>query len=280
MMERLQNKMYDYEVTPPANVWERIAEALDESEMTHEFPSKLYGIEINPPVGAWNKIRTSLDSENTAASKTKKVSLFIRYAAAAVVIGLIVFGSIRFINSRGENKNIGQQENKSPEMSTSLASANKKTTLPNKKVIDSEEKRNDVALEASKQTFARLDLPSKSKIKIASAFSFANSSDDDEPNYNQQHYAAKIHEGLSQPGTTNYLSSRYITLLTPDGNLIRMSKKLIDLACCVSGEEQDAACKNQLQQWREKIACAPVNASPANFMDIFDLVSSLQDNND
>jgi hypothetical protein len=33
MSERLQNKMYDYEVTPPAKLWEKIAVALDESEL-------------------------------------------------------------------------------------------------------------------------------------------------------------------------------------------------------------------------------------------------------
>jgi hypothetical protein len=59
---------------------------------------------------------------------------------------------------------------------------------------------------------------------------------------------------------------------------VRISKKLSDLFCCVSGEEQDENCTNQLKQWREKIAASPFNPSPDNFMDILDLINSLQDN--
>ena len=76
MSERLQNKMYDYEVTPPANLWEKIAAELDESELVHKFPSKLYEIEITPPSVAWNKIKTTLDTEETELPKQKKFSRF------------------------------------------------------------------------------------------------------------------------------------------------------------------------------------------------------------
>ena len=79
---------------------------------------------------------------------------------------------------------------------------------------------------------------------------------------------------------TDDVSDRYIMLMTPDGNFIRMSKKWADLACCVSGEDQDSGCKDQLQRWREKIACAPVAPSPGNFMDILNLISILQNDKD
>ena len=68
-------------------------------------------------------------------------------------------------------------------------------------------------------------------------------------------------------------------LMTPDGNIIRMSKKLCDLVCCVSGQEQDEGCKSQLKIWQEKMASSSVAPSPGNFMDILNLVSTLQDNN-
>jgi hypothetical protein len=52
----VQNKILNYEVSPPAGVWEKIADALDESELAHEFPSRLYDAEVIPPVTAWNNI--------------------------------------------------------------------------------------------------------------------------------------------------------------------------------------------------------------------------------
>ena len=73
------------------------------------------------------------------------------------------------------------------------------------------------------------------------------------------------------------LAESYIMLMTPDGNIIRMSKKWSDLVCCVSGEEQDDDCKDQLKKWQQKIATSSLAPSPGNFMDIFSLVSSLNE---
>ena len=73
------------------------------------------------------------------------------------------------------------------------------------------------------------------------------------------------------------MAARYAMLMTPDGNFIRISKKLGDLVCCVSGEEQDDECTDQLKKWRKKIANAPVAPSPGNFMDILDMLHTLKD---
>ncbi len=73
------------------------------------------------------------------------------------------------------------------------------------------------------------------------------------------------------------IADRYVMLMTPNG-IVRMSKKLGNLVCCVSGQEQDEDCKDQLKKWQEKIACSPVAPSPGNFMDILSLVSSLNNN--
>src|SRR6266513_182646 len=112
MSERLQNKMYDYEVPPPTNLWEKIAAELDESELAHEFPSKLYEIEIIPPPSAWNKINTSLDAEEVESQKHKKVFPIFRYAAAAAIIGLVAFGSMQLLKGKSTNKKIVLQKEK------------------------------------------------------------------------------------------------------------------------------------------------------------------------
>jgi hypothetical protein len=66
-------------------------------------------------------------------------------------------------------------------------------------------------------------------------------------------------------------------LMTPNGQIIRISKKLGDLVCCVSGEDQDQECQDQLKKWRQKIANAPVAPSPGNFMDILSLLQSIKE---
>jgi hypothetical protein len=277
MSSGLQNKMLNYEVIPPAGVWEKIAEALDESELAHEFPSKLYEAEIIPPVAAWNKIATSLDAEHEAAiPERRKFSPVIKYAAAAVVIGLIAWGGIRLLNNKSGKNDLAKLEIIPPEkdMATpqtnpaidttpeDLASANNN--------ISSEEARNDAALEASKKTFAKLDIPINSRLKeIAAGYHFASS------------VAPEDISGLLYPDimtNTNDLSACYITLMTPEGHIIRISNKLSDLACCVSGEEEDEECKYQMKKWREKILSSPASHSTGGFMDILGLVKALQEN--
>ena len=55
-----------------------------------------------------------------------------------------------------------------------------------------------------------------------------------------------------------------------------MSKKLTDMVCCVSDENNE--CKNQIKKWREKVICSPACHSTGSFMDMLGLVEALQDN--
>ena len=42
MNSELKNRIYTYEVTPPAAVWNKIADELDESHLADQFPKKLF----------------------------------------------------------------------------------------------------------------------------------------------------------------------------------------------------------------------------------------------
>ena len=274
MSSVIQNKILNYEVAPPAGVWEKIAVALDESELAHEFPSKLYGAEVIPPVSAWDKIASSLDADHEEAiPQHRKIFPLLKYAAAAVVIGLLAWGGIRILNNRSGNKEVVKQEVQQPEKNSPEPLTNQNTFIPDQfpisENIPSDEARNDAALEASKKTFAKLDLPVKNRMKeIASGFSFASSPGAEN---------IPVIIPRDETGTDN-LASRYITLITPEGNIIRMSKKLTNMVCCVSGEDEDAGCKDQIKKWREKIICSPACHSAGSFMDILGLVEALQDN--
>lgn len=256
MSERLQNKMYDYEVTPPPGVWEKIAEALDESELIHEFPSKLYGIEITPPDAAWDKIKNSLAEEQVESPTHKKTFPIFRYAVAAAIVGLIVLGGIQLLKSKSsDNKIVLQDKNSESKDSIIPQSINEGNT-------STEIKDDDTALEGSKQTLAKLDIPVSKKIKSGSKNYFIQSA-----------LQANI-----TPEEAKEVANRYIAVMTPDCNVVRISKKLDHLVCCVAGDDLGAVCKDQMQEWREKIARSSIAASPANFMDIVSLVSFLQDN--
>jgi hypothetical protein len=312
MSSGLQNKMYNLEVTPPAGVWGKIAAGLDEAELHLKFPSRLHtisvnppahiwqkiaatldepvfindystklsGIEMDPPSAAWNKIKASLDAENAAAIPERKRLLpFLKYAAAAVIIGFLAWGGLRLFNNKSADAIEAKQDIKQP--------GNTETTLPTETVnladensdmpvvaTSADEARNDAALEASKKTYAKLDVSiSTSKIKKAANFFFASEDNDYIP--------AGTTRGLTiEPEVTPVIdnSKRYIMLMTPEGYIIRMSKKLSELVCCVSGEEQGKDCVDQLKIWREKIASPSTSHSSGNFMNILNMVNSIQEN--
>src|SRR5882672_6537730 len=54
------HKIYNYELTPPQGVWEKIAAELDQSELSSTFPKRLRTFKVVPPVEAWSKIANML----------------------------------------------------------------------------------------------------------------------------------------------------------------------------------------------------------------------------
>lgn len=274
MSNGVQNKLIGYEVTPPPGVWDKIAAELDESELHHVFPSTLYQAEVAAPVGLWNKIETELSAENDVIiPKRRTITPWLRYAAAAVLIGLVAWGGIQLLNDKKENDPVAlsgttQPQNGNPGISTAIADPVILKDQPEVNSDKADEARDDAALEASKRTYAKLEVPANAyKLKnIASDYHFASDIDLTEPGDN---YVAE-----RDPADLN---SRYIVMMTPDGHFVRMAKKLSNMVCCVSGEEQDKDCVDQMSRWKEKMACSPTGHSTGSFLDILSLIKSLDD---
>lgn len=260
-MSSLKDKLYNYEQTPPGMVWEKIAAALDESHIADEFPSKLYNSEAVPPPAAWDKIISSLDTEHPAVIATpgKSFTLF-RYAAAAAITGLIALGVIKWAGTGGDKPGT---EGTIVSKDTSLD--HKGTDAPNNTITENNPNQENIIPEENFTGTTNRDQVKTTRQKKTSN----NYSITENINATQPVYAFNEH--------TPNLSDRYIMLMTPNGDIIRMSKKWGNLVCCVSGEEQDEDCKDQLKKWQQKLATSPASTT-GNFMDILSLVSSLSDN--
>lgn len=306
MNSGFQNRMYNYEVAPPQGVWDKINNELDDSALENKFPatlkkieamppstawqnialaldesllvgdysSKLSGIAIQPPTDTWNKIKNSLDSEGGLVIPVKrKIAPFIRYAAAAAIIGFITWGGFYLYNSKADNTPIAKETNPSSNENTNSITNDLTNIIPAENIgIDDitaslEEARNDAALEASKKTFASLDVSVvKSKVKNAASFYFVP--ENDETN-------VRGLGDLQPPTQKTDLSNRYFTLMTPEGNIIRISKKLSDIVGCVAGAEQDQDCLDQLKKWRQKMANPTSTPTSGNFIELLNLANSL-----
>ena len=274
MKEEWKNRIYNFEVKPPEKAWEKIVSALDDSHLSDQFPSVLHDLAVSPPLTAWDKIAASLEENAPAVPKYKRIPAFVRYAAAAVLIAGIAFGSIKLF-----------QSNKTDKPGSLPVTNIDKADQPVPDRQKEQDLQDDLALEESKQTLASIDISPATKKKLVTYHNFMRPVAADIEVFSfapENTYRELDHADIADPAQAlspdNNIANRYIMLMTPDGHIIRMSKKLGDLVCCVSGEEQDDDCKDQLYKWRSKIASTPSH-SPGNFLDILNLVNSLQSGN-
>lgn len=270
-MSSLRDKIYNYEEIPPAGTWDKIAIDLDEAELANKFPDQLYNMEATPPAHTWDKVYSALNPANEPAIPIfKRLRPFVRYAAAAIFIGAVAFGIIKLTAGSSDTLNTTVQSAGTKDSSESgkiePGGVIEEIQATPKSVVDE----GDAALEQSKKMVARLDRSVKTiSAKLNAGSGQYRYTDNLDKELTQSIYAYEDH--------VPNLADRYVMLMTPDGNIIRMSKKWSELLCCVSGEEQDADCKDQLKKWQQKMASSSLAPSPGNFMDILGLVNSLNE---
>jgi len=273
------HKLYYFEVTPPPEVWTKITAELEDSDFGRDYPTRIKHFEMAPPLIVWDKISKELDSVTISRIPQKRiVNPIIKYAAAAAVLAALIWGGSQILNKQSAKteivKNGEKQEKKDSTLPVENAvvpadenfSSNQET-----KELAEQEARDELALEESKKTYAKLEIPANNKLKDISNFYFVP----------ETNYASTRSIDFSEPGqeSDENLTDRYVMLMTPDGNIIRMSKKLGDFICCVAGEDQDPNCTQQIKNLQEKIANSKIGHSPGNFLDILSLVNLLQKNN-
>ena len=290
MSSDFKTRLYNLEITPPLGVWDKVAVALDDTALTEGLSSKLYQLEVAPPVSIWQKISSVLQQENRDAPVPflQRARPYYRYAAAAVIIGLITF-AISLLTSKKNIANVAKE--------TSLTSSKQAPPVVQKdhQNINRENQNSTALLTApnKKRMIAASFLPASKSVEEILMQKLMNSPnhystpavletnfsiDGFENNSNQLNYPARSYSDFPSRGAQ---VNRYMMLLRPDGYIFRMSKKLSNMVNCMyslSAIQEDENCRDQVKKWREKIAKSTINPSPDNFMDILTLIKSLDEN--
>jgi hypothetical protein len=304
MSEELKRKLYNYEAEPPEVTWRKVAAALDQ-EINAEFPQKLYAIEetppdtvwnkieqqlekdgkeqfikiydieVAPPADTWNKISNLLDEKTPSQNASKgRIISFVRYAVAACLVGLIALGTFKLINQKAGSGPVAT-----------------KTVLPQK---DSSTPSNQGSAQESIPAGSN-NLP-KERAVLAQADIKPRKKNFPEPAYITQVAVAaptatgskaisdfrKISLRGDIPGNCSQISEAdpYLMFVNPDGYLIRISKKLAETLGCIytnGNSDEYNRCQDQIKKWRDKIAQSPATSSPDNFMDILNVIKSVQE---
>ncbi|MCC6289054.1 MAG: hypothetical protein IT249_14320 [Chitinophagaceae bacterium] len=113
-----RDKLFHAEEAPPENMWSKIAGDLDNEYIL--FKDILFNAEETPPPAAWNNIQAILDDNTTGKAPVISLSKILKIAAAAAIIGILFFTTNYFINtdkSVTDNHSTAQQTTKPQEKS-------------------------------------------------------------------------------------------------------------------------------------------------------------------
>ena len=262
--ENLAEKLNHLEATPPPMAWNNIAASLDEEQQEKNLSEKLYALEIEAPATAWNNISKELDDQHALEVIERKLSgLQVNPPAAA-------WGNIKKELDRKKNNPslVVPMHHRSHGWLKYAAAACFIAII-------------------SITAFFILNDGGSSPAYTATTNGTANNVQQSIPVTPPQGSAQQTLAGIRTKLGNAYTASaeknidmqnRYIILMTQDGNIVRMSKKVGNLADCIAGE--DNSCDDQISTWQKEMANSDVASSPDNFLDILDIVSEKTDEAD
>jgi hypothetical protein len=275
-------KLLNISETPPAGIWSQIESQLTEETFNQKF-SGLKNLEVVPPENNWNKILSTLETEAKVVPFRKTSKQFIRYAAAAVIIGLLAWGSVQLMSgNRTTENNLAKEEIKQPFIdSNPTITKNLPSENSNTESTQTEENPEEIIVSNNTTTKTKAR-----RTKALNSASLASVTAPQTSHTNSEEIIADINSiQKNKPAETGNAvadpaAPRYLVYLNDEGELMKVSKKLADMKCLYdkNGEiSQDAlasinnkACNDLVKSWQEKLSKTPLNLSfnPLEMADI------------
>lgn len=240
--KNVAKKLEQAEVPPPHNIWAQLSHTLDEEDYFQAVSKKLNHIEITPPPDLWSKIQPAISNKKEAAvvpmhaSKSRNWRRFAVAASIIALLGLLIYNLAE--NSFKDTDQIWAkvQQDDTPKP---LIAKNEKPVSKNAPVA------------TPKNTVL-------TNVNTAAT---------------QTHIKTKNGNAYSTTVERNKeLDGRYIVLMTEDGDVVRMSKKLGNIADCIAGAANNT-CDDQIKEWQKEIASNTIAATPDNFLNILELAN-------
>lgn len=290
MSNQLANKMQTYTEVPPPMVWNAIAKRLDEQKIQEEnFGKKMQETSIEPPAGIWNEIAEKLDAQETKVvpfGKNTKVIGTWKYAAAAVVIGLVAT-TIWFTTNKSETTTPVAVNNPIPSNNDMNGVVKQPTTgdTTNKQIVSNNTTANNdvVASNPTTNTNKKNQKVNSKKIGLTSEPTILSTQDEDIDIASVNPLDNGLQPIVSENGqvvediNSINASNRYITIVGPNGESVRISSKFSKQLGLFGGQSEEAIdviikesakWRTTITKWRKLMNNAKVSPSFENFMDI------------
>ena len=276
----IAEKLNKISETPPSGIWNTIEKQLNEDLVNIKIAKHLSAIEMSPPENSWNTIISELNTPTPVIPFVKKYNGVIKYAAAAVVVGLIAWGGIKFLYS-DTNEIEGGEIAKEVKVNPVIQSPVQNTEVLNsdKTVIAStvdlkEPSIKQISTKGKKTAIAQTD-----KDIIASLNSFQNNHSGTEEIIADVNNAQRNKRAGIVSNESDTVAPRYLMYLSDDCSIVKVSKKLADLQCIYNKDGSVAQsalaslnkqfCDDLVKTWQEKLANAPLSSfDPLELADI------------
>lgn len=243
MNSNLQNKLQQFNATPPAGAWDKIADTLDAGD---NFTGRLLHYEEQPPLTAWQAVEQSLNEAAPVKTIpfTTRFRKPLRYAAVACLLAVTLV-TITLTIKRTEAGALGAGSRTIvPTPASSGGTVKKMAAAPGSKAIPGV-----APTETTIATGQKKDSGSPAKGLAETAASLAG----------------------APANTPRYASLKdYVFFQDGDGQVRKISRKMSGFINC---EDNDSNCKRRLQRLRQKMAA---NAMTTDFTGILDMLRQLQ----
>jgi len=288
MSNEFQKRVYEMEVIPPTQVWEKLSTDLDQINADNIVASKILEGELIPPAKVWEKIKKTLFTEEKPVTEKKGIVIdFKRLAVAAIFIGIIAFAWFLFFNKGKTNPDIATTN--TPSVQEKTNSSENKETIP--QIVNPEVKdilANTNSLAATKKSPDKRSITSnqiaftQTKHAVLPAVMANNNSvaiQDEKPR--NKTFDQPI-DDLSMIAT----DSHYVTMVNANGRMVRIPAHLAHLAPRLQDKPitedyyevlygEGAFWKDKLNDWRLKLANSPVSSGDI-FSNMVELLKSVE----
>ena len=301
----LQNKLQQFEVAPPPDVWDKIARRLDEEYVISDtqLSAKVEAAAIAPPAGVWEKVNEALNANVPVEESPRKViPLITRIAVAATIVGVLFLGGLYFLTSNKPGNSIVEKV-------TEKATKPLVDTKPRQQKLPDTDSHAIVAASQSSDKIKKDNIRPVPKPRVIDEEAPEDVVDDvpltdytarpeEAPLYDLQTVSALQPVSVTAPplrdkkgniildaSLISHPDDEYITITGPNGKQTKISSKFLSCLGYINGnlttndvDTRAIQCKTQFEEWRKKILAQPAFIPTANnFFDIFELKDLLQE---
>lgn len=296
MSDVLKNKLLGMEVAPPPTSWNFIARSLEQNNVNpfSGIQHKMNTVEIPPPATVWSSIEESLNknAKEVISIRNNQHLAWMRWAAAAIFIGLIALGAVWYYgNTSSENNNIAnslaQTENTQTNSNSNLP-GNKKPDTVQKLNSGENNDRNASPYSSAHLTPEQEDAYTKSLLAVNDIPlkrvlpDPVNYEDHYSPAEGVKLVARDINDNIATGINAITADNNYFITSGPNGEVVRVSHKLADVISMMDDNSIPDYINMESIEWKQRLytlrsKISKIAPAPENFLDIIQLANLLKE---